>query len=165
MSGQIIAAIIAFAAGVIVASLNGWYNQRLENRKHVAQQASAAFVDGAKALANRNQAIAALETMNDPSISERMTWQRWLSEANAEYAAAKARVAAYGSKQVGHFLATAESRGGFDKGQDETVQELVAKTLLALRSDIGFPRNDISERDIIILLFGYPPGQRPLEAI
>ena len=79
MGSQIIAAIIAFAAGLFVASLNGWYNQRLENRKHVAQQASAAFVDGAKALANRNQAIAALETMNDPSISERMTWQRWLS--------------------------------------------------------------------------------------
>jgi len=50
----------------------------------------------------------------------------------------------------------AESRGGFDKGQDATVQELVTKTLLALRSDIGFARNDISERDIIILLFGYP---------
>lgn len=77
MSGQAIAAIIAFTAAVIVAILGYWFNQKIERRKQVAQLASTAFIDGVTAIAENQRCMALLGALrNHLSEDEKAHWRR-----------------------------------------------------------------------------------------
>jgi hypothetical protein len=76
---QVTAAIIAFVAGVIVTALGGWSSQRIERRKHLAQLASAAFIDAVEAIAEHVQCKLALGTEHLSDV-ERAHWRRRLHE-------------------------------------------------------------------------------------
>ena len=93
MSGQASAAIIAFAAGVIVTALSGWFTQRIERRKHLAELASAAFTDAVEALTENLQFEAALNNSEDVSEDEKAHWRRRAFETRCVFYSAKARIA------------------------------------------------------------------------
>lgn len=160
MSGQAIAAIIAFAAGIIVAVLGGWFNQRIERRKHVAQLASMAFVDGVTAIAENLQCADVLSTPGDHlSEDEKDHWRRRAFETTFTFNSAKARIAAYGNSEANGLLARIERQGGV-RGNDPGSRQMAAKLVLSFRKEVGFKKNDISERDIASVLFGPTPDER-----
>jgi hypothetical protein len=147
---QVTAAIIAFAAGVIVTALGGWSSQRIERRKHLAQLASAAFIDAVEAMAEHVQCKIALagEHLSD---DERGHWRRRVHETGATYFAAKARFVTYGNSEAGILLADFERQPSID---DPRVPQIAAKLVLSLREELGFKRRDIPETEIASILFG-----------
>ena len=152
MSGQATAAIIAFVAGVIVAVLSGWFSQRIERRKHLAQLASAAFVDAVEAITENVQCENALKR-KDLSEGEKAHWRRRDYETRAVFFSAKARIAAYGNSEAGSLLAELERQGSIASG-NPTHRQMAAKIVLSLRKELGFKKNDISESEVSSLLFG-----------
>jgi hypothetical protein len=154
MGSQALAAIVAFAAGVIVTSLSSWFSQRLERRKHVTQFASIAFADLTDSVCTYQAAEAALASLDDQvSDSEKQYWRRQIYEARAEYFSAKARFTAFASSELNWLYARIERRGGIT-GNDPITRELVAKTVLSLRKELGYKKNDVSEQDIAAVIFG-----------
>src|ERR1700743_2183562 len=108
---QVTAAIIAFAAGVIVTALGGWSSQRIERRKHLAQLASTAFIDAVGAIAEHVQCKIALGSQH-LSEDESAHWRRRLHETGATYFAAKARFVTYGNSKAATLLADFERQRG-----------------------------------------------------
>jgi len=159
MNGQEIAAIIAFAAAVIVAVLGYWFNRRIEQRKQVAQLASTAFVDGVAAIAENQRCMALLGTLGNLPEDEQAHWRRRAFETDFTFNSAKARIAAYGNSEANCLLADIERQGGIT-GDDLVIRQMAAKVVLSFRRELGFKKNDISERDIASLLFGPPPAER-----
>lgn len=154
MSSQAFAAIIAFAAGVIVTVLGGWFSQRLERRKHLAQMASVAFADMADAVCANGACEAALASLGDHiSEDERRYWHRRIYETRAAVFSAKARLGAFGSSELNQFFAIIERRGGIADNDPDT-RQLTAKMVLSFRKQLGFKKNDISEQDLAVVLFG-----------
>jgi hypothetical protein len=160
MNGQAIAAIIAFAAAVIVAILGYWFNQKIERRKQVAQLASTAFVDGVTAIAENQVCMALLDALgNHPSEDEKAHWRQRAFETDFKFNSAKARIAAYGNSEANCLLADIERQGGIT-GDDPVIRQMAVKVVLSFRKELGFKKNDISERDIAALLFGPTPAER-----
>ena len=160
MSGQAITAIIAFAAAVIVAILGYWFNQKIERRKQVAQLASTAFVDGVAAIAENQRCMGLLGALgNHLSEDEKAHWRRRAFETEFTFNSAKARIAAYGNSEANCLLADIERHGGVT-GDDLVIRPMAAKVVLSFRKELGFKKNDISERDIATLLFGPTPAER-----
>ena len=163
MGGQTIAAIIAFAAGVIVTAVSGWFTQRIGRRKHVTQLSSNAFIDAVEAIAENQQCEAVLNNRTDNiSEDEKAYWLRRTYETRFAFYSAKSRIAAYGSKEVGSLLANIERQGGVD-GDNPITRQMAAKMVLSLRKELGFKKNDISEKDVAALLFGPRPTERERE--
>ena len=159
MSGQAVTAITAFAAAVIVAILGYWFNQKIERRKQVAQLASTAFVDGVTAIAENQRCMALLgEPGNHLSEAEKAHWRRRVFETDFTFNSAKARIAAYGNSEANCLLADIERQGGVT-GDDPVIRQMAAKVVLSFRKELGFKKNDISERDIAALLFGPTPEE------
>ena len=152
MNSEVIVAIVAFVAGVIVAALSGWLNQRMGRRKHLAQLASAAFIDGVKAITENVQCQEAL-MVTDPSEEEKSYWRRRSHETRATYYAAKARFITYGNSEAGALLIELERQGNISTG-NQNIPALAAKIVLSLRKELGFKKDDISETEISSLLFG-----------
>jgi len=160
MNSQAIAAIIAFAAGVVVAALGGWFSQRIERQKQVAQLASAAFVDGVTAIVENQRCMALLSALeSDLSEDEKAHWRRRAFETAFTFNSAKARIAAYGNNEANSLLANIERQGGIT-GDDPVIRQMAAKVVLSFRKELGFKKNDISERDIAALLFGPASAER-----
>jgi hypothetical protein len=160
MSSPALAAIIAFAAGVIVTALGGWFSRQLEQRKHVAQLASAALVDAIKAIAEYQQCEDALTALGDHMPDdEKAYWRRRIFETRSNYFSAKARIGAFGNSEVNGYLASIERRGGVT-GNDAISRQLAAKAMLSFRRELGFRKNDIPEQDIAAVLFGPTPAER-----
>ena len=128
----VITILVALITGVLASFVTGWLTGRIERRKHIAQLASDAFIDAVRAMAN------AAHHKGEP---------------HAEFAAAKVRLAAYGSTEVNEQLATIERIGGFD-GSNPSVQECLTKAVLALRKENGLGRPHLSGEDVRVLLFG-----------
>lgn len=137
---SVIIAIIGVLGIVIGAGLAGWYNQRIERNKQLAQLASDALIDAVDAIsasAHGNQA-----------------------EALAKYASAKARLVVYGNSEAVSKLAEIERNGGL-KGSTPYTQELLPQIFLAIRKD-NFPlttrrasrANEVTKEDVQYLLFG-----------
>jgi len=159
MSGQAIAAIIAFAATVIVAVLGYWFNQRIERRKQVAQLASAAFIDGVAAIAENQWCMTLLGAQGSHlSEGEQAHWRRRAFETDFTFNSAKARIAAYGNSEANCLLAEIERQGGIT-GDDPVIRGMAAKVVLSFRKELGFKKNDISEEDVAALLFGPKPEE------
>lgn len=154
MSSQAIAAIAAFAAGVVVTALGGWFNQRIERRKHVTQLASAAFVDAVAAIAENQQCYAVLNLFGSHlSKDEKAHWQRRAFETTVTFYSAKARITAYGNSEVNRLLANIERQGGVT-GDDSDIRQNTAKLVLSFRKELGLEKDNVSEADIAALLFG-----------
>lgn len=165
MNSQAVAAIIAFFAGVIVTSLSGWFGQRIEQRKHVIQLSSTALIDAMEAIAENQQCEAALTTLEDhASEDEKIYWRRRVFETRSKFYAAKARIAAYGNSESGRLLASIERKGGVT-GDDSTNRQLAAEMVLSFRKQLGFKKNDLSEKDAAILLFGPTSAERERQSI
>jgi hypothetical protein len=147
---QVTAAIIAFAAGVIVTALGGWSSQRIERRKHLAQLASTAFIDAVEAITEHVQCKVALRREH-LSEDERAHWHRRVHETEATYFAAKARFVTYGNSEAGILLADLGRQRSID---DPDVPQIAARLVLSLREELGFKRKDIPETEIASILFG-----------
>jgi hypothetical protein len=163
MSSQALAAIIAFAAGVLVTTLSGWFSQRLERRKHLAQMASVAFADMCDAVCANGACEAAFASLGGRiSEDEKRYWHRRIYETRAEAFSAKARLGAFGSSELNRFFAKIERRGGITDNDPDT-RKLTAKMVLSFREQLGFKKNDISERDLEVVLFGpmFAEGEGP----
>jgi hypothetical protein len=167
MSSDVIAAIIAFGAGVIVAVLGGWFTQRTERQKRLAQLASTAFVDAAAAISENVQCN---DVRNAPpnrfSADEKAHWERRAFKTASKYYSAKARIAAYGNSKVNKLLAEIERQGGIT-GDDEEIRQMAAELVLSFRKDLGFKKKkkEPSEEDVATLLFGPKEGDRKGEFI
>jgi hypothetical protein len=160
MGSQAIAAIIAFAAGVIVTTLSGWFTQQLERRKHIAQVTSIAFVDMADAVAANQACEAALASLGDNiPADEKQYWQRRIFETRAAAFSAKARLAAFRSSELNRLFASIERRGGVT-GNDMITRQLTAKLVLSFRGELGFKKNDVSEQDLAAVIFGPTRAER-----
>jgi hypothetical protein len=159
MGGQATAAIIAFAAGVIVAVLSGWFSHRIERRKHLAQLASAAFVDALEAIAENVQCELALKR-KDLSEGEKAHWRSRAYETRAVFFSAKARIAAYANSEAASLLAELERQGSIASG-NPAHREIAARMVLSLRKELGFKENDIPESEVASLLFGPSILDRP----
>lgn len=163
MSSQALAAIIAFAAGVMVTTLSGWFSQRLERRKHLAQMASVAWADTADAVCANGACEAALASLGKRiSEDERRYWHRRVYETRAEAFSAKARLGAFGNSELNRLFAEIERRGGLTDNDRDT-RQLTAKMVLSFREQLGFKKNDISANDLEIVLFGpmFAEGEGP----
>lgn len=154
MSSDVIAAIIAFAAGVIVAVLSGWFTQITERKKRVAQLATTAFVDAAAAIAENVQCN---DVRNAPpnrfSVDEKAHWERRAFKTASKYYSAKARIAAYGNTKANELLADIECLGGIT-GEDEDIRRKAGELVLSFRKELGFKKKEPSEEVIATLLFG-----------
>jgi hypothetical protein len=154
MSAQVIAAITAFAVGVIVTTLTQWLARRLEQRKHVAQRASEAYVDMADAYtAYRGCESLLMVQAGQMSQEEFRDLQRKMSEVRARYLSAKARIAAFGSSKSNILFADVERRGGV-AGKDVVARELTTRFVQSLREQLGFAKNDVPHEDLAAVLFG-----------
>lgn len=159
MGSEAIAASVAFAAAVIVAVLGYFFNQRIEQRKQVAKLASTAFVDGVAAIAENQVCMALLGALGAHlSEDEKAHWRRRAFETDFTFNSAKARIAAYGNSEANCLLADIERQGGVT-GDDPVIRQMAAKVVLSFRKELGFKKNDISERDIAALLFGPAPAE------
>jgi hypothetical protein len=160
MGSQAVAAIIAFAAGVIVTTLGGWFSRQLERRKHLAQLTSVAFVDWADSVCEDLMCEAALASLGDQaSEDEKRYWRRRLFEARAAAYSAKARLAAFGSGEVNRFIASIERRGGIS-GSDPITRQLSIQMVRSFREELGFKKDDVSEQDLGAVLFGPTDAER-----
>jgi hypothetical protein len=160
MGSQALAAIIAFAAGVVVTTLGGWFSHWLERRKHLAQLASVAFVDMTNSFCINQQSEAALASRGSQITHEEMQyWHRRIYETRADYFSAKARLAAFGSSVLNVYYAEIERRGGIT-GNDPVVRDLTTKMILSFRAHLGFKKNEVSERDLAAVLFGPLDSER-----
>jgi hypothetical protein len=154
MGNQLVAAILGFAAGIITAYFNSWLGRRLERHKQVAQLASAAFVDLMNAIGDNAMSNQVLQSLERGGAKEETEyWQRRVRETRAAFASAKARIASYGNAKAAHYLAEIERRGGV-VGSDETVQRLLSKVVIELRTELGLVgRASLSEDDVRAILF------------
>jgi hypothetical protein len=154
MDAQVIAAITAFAIGVIVTALTNWFARRLEQRKHVAQRASDAYAD----MANAYTAYRGCESLlsvqaGQMSQEELRDLQRKMSEVKAQYLSAKARIAVFGSSSANLWFADIERRGGVS-GKDVMARELTTHFVQSVREQLGFAKNDVPHEDLETVLFG-----------
>jgi hypothetical protein len=99
---------------------------------------------------------------NRISEDERRYWHRRIYETRAEAFSAKARFGAFGSSELNRFFAEIERRGGLTDNDPDT-RQLTAKMVLSFREQLGFKKNDISENDMEIVLFGpmFAEGEGP----
>jgi hypothetical protein len=160
LSSQATVTITAFAVGVVVAVLTGWFNQRNERQRHVTQIASNALLDGIAAITENQQCAAARDASKnyDLSENEKDHWNRRAVETSFMFYSAKARIAVYGNSEANRILASIERQGGIIG--DDPVRRLVAELVLSFRKELGFKKNDVCEKDIATILFGPLQAER-----
>jgi hypothetical protein len=154
MGAQTVAAISAFAIGVIVTTLTNWFARRLEAKKHVVHFASDAFVDMANAYtAYRGFESLVLLQAGQLSDDEFRNLQRKMAEAKAKFLSSKARVAVFGSREANMWFAEVERRGGVT-GKDMTTRELTTRFVQSLREQLGYSKGDVPHEDLATVIFG-----------
>jgi hypothetical protein len=136
---EVITAIIGFAAGVIAASLSVFFTWKMNKHAHLAQLSSDAFVDMLHGFSARTaytqlyQRQGLANEVRDPFLVK-------LKESHAQYAAAKARFAAYGNRKAVTLMAEIQRRGGLDS-MDPYVRVLFTEVATEVRAELGYRRN------------------------
>ncbi|GFF63316.1 hypothetical protein IFM51744_11119 [Aspergillus udagawae] len=146
-----ITAIIGFAAGVILASLNAFFAWKTNKHAHLARLSSDAFVDmlhGYSASSSYLQAYQDQDLANevrDPFLAK-------LKDSHAQFAAAKARFATYGSRKAVTLMAEIQRRGGLGS-MDPSVPGLFTQVASEVRAELGHRRN-VETNDIGAVIWG-----------
>ena len=152
MSTTVISAVIAFAAGILVAYINGSFVQRNERRKRLADLASAAFIDAMKAV-TENATLNTIIRNTRISETERTELERGLIRSISDFDHAKIRFATYGNAEANRYLV---ATGGKFLGTSPESRKMLANVILALRAEMGFVKNDLSQDEVSTIIYGDP---------
>jgi hypothetical protein len=132
--------LVSAAVGVALgATLQYWFGQRAEAKRHRREKRADAYAEFLKAIA------AAARLRNDDD----------LAEALRAFAAAKARIVVYGSRPVVDAIAAFELAGA-ETGTAEGAATLIA-VCRAMRGEQG-AGDDVSDSVLRALLIGAGPG-------
>ncbi|MFJ4986396.1 hypothetical protein ACIP9H_21660 [Streptomyces sp. NPDC088732] len=157
IAAESVIALIGFAAGVVLASVNAVHARHNESRRQRAERAGDALVDFMRGIAENAQyrgrlygAGPAVTAARAAELEDRIT------ESLVLVSSAKARLATYGNAEAGRILAAIERDGGF-VGSDPVAQRRLSELVAALRAELRLSGN-LKAEEIRDVLFGPPRG-------
>lgn len=157
LAGESVIAVIGFAAGVVLASVNALHARRNESRRQRAERAGDALVDFMRGIAENAQYRGRLYGAGQAVTAERAAaLEDRITESLVLVSSAKARLATYGNAEAGRILAAIERDGGF-VGSDPVAQRRLSELVAALRAELRLSGN-LEAQEIRVILFGAPPG-------